>query len=246
MSVKVMVIGAHNDECEYGIGGIAALLAEKGCDILFVNPCGAFHRDDASADAAEEWIRQENRAAEVLGAKKVVFDNRREPLYRSGHEAVLQLEKIMTDFMPDILLIHWPEDNHLEHRMTAHDSYNAACLASVHGVGIKEIYAFEAGPGQTGQYFIPDFSIEITAAMPKLRESLLCFDQPTAKGAFLYCEKEIAALYRGHVCGAQYAECLKIVKYPCGNDDFLLKSLLNEHFRWSGNGMYPAKGRSFF
>ena len=37
---KVLVIGAHVDECEFCAGGLSMLLAEKGCEVVFLNIIG--------------------------------------------------------------------------------------------------------------------------------------------------------------------------------------------------------------
>ncbi len=248
MSTRVMVIGAHNDECEYGVGGVTKLLTDRGCEVRFLNPCASFHISPGEITPAEEarWKQQEQDAAAVLGASKVLFDNYMESVYTPGHDSILAIEREILSFQPQIVFIHWPEDNHIEHRMTAHDAFDALCLAHVDGAHIKEIYAFEAGPNQTGVYFAPMFAVDITETMPTLKESILKFDQPHAKGAGIFKEKEIAAAYRGHVAGCAYAEVFRIVKFPNGGDDFLLRQMLKDKFRWWGNGMYPAGGKPYF
>ena len=80
----------------------------------------------------------------------------------------------------------------------------------------------------------------------RLRESLRAYHQAHAQGDGLCREKEVSAAFRGHVCGAKYAEALKIVKFPDGGQDFLLRQLLGERFRWWGNAQYPAYGYLYF
>lgn len=238
---KVLVIGAHNDECEYGCGGITYLLKQKGCEVLYLNPACLWHRK-ASEEEKRAWEAQEQKAAEILGAKKIIIGDRDGNIYRGGADMILEMEKVILDYMPDIVFLHWPEDNHLEHRQVAKDSFEACCIAAVHGAQIKEIYAFEAGLNQSVPYFVPDFRIRIADAMPTIKESLMCFDQPTAGGAGLYREKEKGASYRG----GGYSEGFRIIKFPNGNADLLLKELLNEYWRWEGYGMYPAYNRYYW
>ena len=35
--MKILSVGIHASDCEYGMGGTAALLAERGHEVLFVN-----------------------------------------------------------------------------------------------------------------------------------------------------------------------------------------------------------------
>ncbi len=244
--IRVVMIGAHNDECEYGLGGVTRLLTDRGCRVKYINTSGLWHKAAGPAQEKTTWQQQENAAAQILGADKVVLGDRDRSICEDGEAVILQLERLLLEEMPDIVFLHYPRDNHLEHRISAKSAYAAICLAAVHGAHIREVYAFEAGPNQTSDYFHPDFAINVTDVMPQVRQSLMLFDQPTAKGSGLWREKEIQAQYRGHIVSFPYAECFKIVKYPNGNDDFLLRQLLREQFRWYGNGMYPANGEWYF
>ena len=246
MNERIMYIGAHNDECEYGTGGVAWHLNQLGCRQLFVNPACLWHDRTLSEDTKDFWLRQELAAAAQLGAEKRIPGPRDVQIFRADEQTVEMLESIILEFAPDIVFIHWPRDNHVEHRKVAKAAFDALCIAHVHGAKFREVYAFEAGPNQTGDYFKPDFSVDITAAMPDLRKSLGCFQQNHADGDSLYREKECQARYRGHTAGFDYAECYKIVKFPNGGDDFLLRQLLGDRFRWYGNGMYPAFGEAYF
>lgn len=240
------MIGAHNDECEYGLGGVTWLLKNKGCSIKYINTSGLWHKKGYTPEERDEWIRQEQEAAHILGAEKIVMGDRDLNLCEDGNEVVLEIERMLIEEMPDIVFIHYPKDNHLEHRMAAKNAYAAVCLSAVHGTRINEIYAFEAGPNQTSDYFRPDFYINVADSMDKVKESLMQFDQPTAKGPGLWLEKEKQAAYRGYMAHVPYAECFKVVKYPTGSNDFLLRTLLTDKFRWAGNYMYPANGEIYF
>lgn len=246
MALKFMVIGAHNDECEYGVGGITRLLVDRGAEALFVNTSGLYHREQYTPEELATWIDQEQRSAAILGARKVMLGKHDGHICENDEAMILKVEAQILEFRPDILLIHWPEDNHLEHRISANIAYQALCIARVHGAVINEIYAFEAGPGQTGEYFKPDLAIDVTDVMDKVNECLMCYDQPCAHGAHLCREKGIHTAFRGHISGKKNAECLKIVKYPEDNGDFLLRTTLIDKFRWAGNGMYPALGKVYF
>ena len=71
------------------------------------------------------------------------------------------------------------------------------------------------------------------------------FNQVHAIGQGLWKEKEVSAAYLGHISGFKYAETLKIVKFPDKNNDFILRTLLGDAFRWCGNTQYPACGYDF-
>ena len=246
MSYKILSIGAHNDECEFCTGGVSYLLSRMGCEVLYVNPACLWHKKDIDEATKALYSKQESEAAEVLGAKKLVIGDRDGQILAPTTELTVELEKIILDFSPDIVFIHWPRDNHVEHRMVAKLSHEALSIAWVHGAHFKEVYAFESGLNQTTDYFRPDFMIDVEEALPALEKSCLCFDQNTANGSGLYNEKFIQLSARGRQNRMKYAEGYKIIKYPNRNEDILLKKLLGDKFVWNGNGMYPAHGEYYF
>jgi len=244
--MKALFIGAHNDDCEFNAGGVAALLKNKGCDIKFVNIASMWHGKDIPEETRREWELQEIESAKILGAEKIQTADRYAGVFLETAEEVKKLAKFIVDYSPDICFIHWPNDNHIEHRETAKVSEKALCLAHVWGSKVQEIYAFEAGSDQTSDYFKPDFYIVIDEVMETLNRSLMCYNQNTAQGKDLCHDKDVLASFRGGQRQKKYAEAFKIVKYPNGGNDFLLRDLLKDYFLWNGNGMYPAGGYEYF
>lgn len=246
MGYKALFIGAHNDECEYGTGGTANLLSDCGVEVTFLNVAASWHFNATDADK-KEIVRQDMLASEILGAKKIIVDNRDNETYLCSEENVKTISHYILDIDPDMIFIHYPEDNHIEHREVARASYLAVTLSAPHGASnIKEVYAFEAGSNQTVQYFQSDLAINISPVMDTVERSLITFDQRHANGLSLWKEKQTVAKLRGMVHGFPFAEVFSIVKFPDGNNDFILRRLLNDNFRWSGNKQYPAHGRMYF
>lgn len=243
-TLRAMVIGAHNDECEYGLGGLTALLVDRGVQVRYINPAAKWHADISDEDKRETEA-QEQRAAHILGADKRMLGDRDAHIYMEEEKTVVELEMEIHDFKPDMLFIQWPHDFHVEHVETAKASYKALCTVGPHGTRVPEVYAYMAEPNQTTD-FHQDIAIDVTAGMERVKESLLVFHQVHANGEGLWREKEISAAYLGYINGFKYAETLKIVKYPDGNNDFILRTLLGDAFRWCGNTQYPACGYEYF
>lgn len=243
---KIMFIGAHNDDCEYGTGGIAALLAQQGHELLFLNvACKRYSERTPERLKIEDEM--EIRAAEILGAtKKIVGDRSSKAYYRTPENTEIIMNEIVA-FKPDIVFMHWPKDNHVEHIAVSKCTLDALCLAAVRRAVPNETYAFEAGPDQSVQFFHPDIYIDITSVAEKVEQSLKTFDMEHANGEGLWREKDVCARFRGHVVGVKYAEALKIIKFPTGfeNNELLLPKLLKGKFAWHNVGMYPW-GRQYF
>ena len=253
VSKKALFIGAHNDDCECAAGATAALLADKGYETVFLNPA-VRHRTPLSGQTFWEALRQQDEAARLLGARKIVMGPHGEPpyqyddvIYTNDRENMLAIRRVLQEEKPDLIFIHWPKDNHVDHAAVSRCSMDAICLAPCGGWSPREVYAFEAGPYQTMVYFQPDLYITADSVMDRVKESLLAFDQPGAGGKWLWKEKEVSAAFRGHVAGVRYAEAFKILKFPVGDQgsELWLRKDLEEYFSWAGFNAYPW-GRKYF
>ena len=239
--IRALFIGAHNDECEYGPGGAAYLLVQAGVRTRFYNACAL--RRSMSPDEMTQTADAALAAARVLGAEKTL-EPPAAPVWVCSEEHVEYILQEILAFRPHLVFLHYPRDTHSEHRELARASYQALCLAPAHGWHVNEVYAFEAGPDQTVQYMTPDLVVDITDVMPVLKESFSCFGESLCRQ--LYQEKTVGASFRGLKSGFAYGEAFKIIKYPNGGADFLLRRLLGARFQWFGNEYYPAHGDLYF
>ena len=231
--MKVMAIGIHNDDCEYGAGGILALLAKRGFDVTVVQL-----RPDFLDNDREGSNRRSIDAAAILGAKKIILDDEDSGFYRTNDARIQALKEVICQEKPDILLVMYPRDNHIEHAEAAKTTRNAVFAASVAGVCPKEIYACEMGPQQSMCYFTPDIYISVNDVEPELEACLRAFFTQSRSGDWLWREKSVAMALRGHEANRGHCEGLMIVKLPDGNGDFLLREALSDKFRWAGTKMY--------
>ncbi len=245
--VKVLSIGAHNDEIMADMGGTAHLLHKAGCDQVFLNLACQWNDDNLPDEEKAEYMRQEQKSAEILGGRFVTLGNRSDLLFLESKQIIEDTARFIVDYDPDIVFIHWPRDNHIEHREVAQVSYKALAAACVRKAKFREVYAFDTGINQSTDYFVPDFYIKVNECLDTVKESLLQYNQNNAKGPRLANNYELKHTYRGRTVGLDaLCEAFKFIKFPNGSDDILLKQLLGEHFIWHGNGMYPSFAEYFF
>ncbi len=245
--IKVLAIGAHNDEIMADMGGTAYLLHKAGCDQVFLNLACQWNDDNLSAEEKLYYERQEKRSAEILGGRFEVLGNRNDLLFLESKQIIDDTARFIIDYDPDIIFIHWPRDNHVEHREAAQVSYKALAVASVRGAKFKEVYAYDTGINQSMDYFSPDFFVRVNECSDAVRESLMQYDQNFAQGAKLFANYQLKRTYRGRtVSDEALCESFKFIKFPDGNDDILLKQLLGKNFYWHGKGRYPAFAEYFF
>lgn len=226
--IKVLCLGVHEDDCDYSVSGTAALLDEAGCEVKFL--CMT------SEDKVIPGETKMNDPIPLRHIQRELFVPNHVYYTYYNSESVLELEKKIREYRPNILFVMWPKDNHIEHEYAARMQLDAAFRAG----GINEIYAYETGPLQTmTQFGMPDITVNITEIMPEIRKVLLSFFDE-GHGDYFVEEKEVSARFRGYCAykNFEYGEAFRIIKYPEGHDDFLLRKLLGDKFRWGGVGGY--------
>ena len=236
--MKAMAIGIHNDDCEYGAGGIFSLLTKRGWDTVIVQIRPNQHDKDR-----EVGNRASVAAAAALGARKIILDDPCVSFYRTNDVTIDALKDVICEEKPDVIFVMHPRDNHIEHVETAKTTRNAIFAATVAGVCPNEIYAMEMGPLQSMCYFTPDLYISVIDEEKEIEKSLRTFFPDNDHSAdWLWREKRTAMALRGHEANRGLCEGLMIVKLPEKNGDFLLREALSDKFRWGGTRMYYPMG----
>ena len=129
---KILVIGAHPDDCDILAGGCAALWSDRGDEVTFIsmtNGNAGHHREDPPE--LESRRRDEAaRAAEVLGVRYEILDNDDGRLV-PDLENRLGLIRRIREIAPDLVLTHRPNDYHPDHRYTSILVQDAAYMVTV-------------------------------------------------------------------------------------------------------------------
>jgi LmbE family N-acetylglucosaminyl deacetylase len=116
---RVLAVGAHPDDIEFGCGGALLRHAAAGASLTLVVMSDGARGGDPVVRASEQA-----RAAELLGAKIVLLglpDTRLGP----PHELITLLEAEIAACAPDLVYTHLPEDMHHDHVQT-HQAVRAA------------------------------------------------------------------------------------------------------------------------
>ncbi len=132
---RVMMIGAHPDDCDFRAGGCGKLWREQGFAVRFVSATNgdAGHHEMGGGELARR------RQAECTAAGGVI-DVEYFPLEIHDGELVPTLEHRLTfirtirEFRPDLLITHRPWDYHPDHRYTGQLVQDASFLLTVPNV----------------------------------------------------------------------------------------------------------------
>ena len=169
--LRVMIFGAHPDDCEFTAGGVAALYARQGHEVMFVSVTNgdAGHQDTGSARLAQRRRAEALAAAAVIGIDYTLLDNHDGELLPSL-EVRLQVIRKIREWNADIVIAPRPNDYHPDHRYTGVLVQDAAYMVAVPNVApdtppLKKnpVFLYFQDFFQRPNLFRPDIAVDISA-----------------------------------------------------------------------------------
>jgi N-acetylglucosamine malate deacetylase 1 len=130
--IRIICFGAHPDDCELKVGGVAAMWAAKGHKVKFVSVTNGDigHWRESGPALARRRKDEVEAAAKVLGIETEVLD-----IHDGELEPTLANRKTITrlirEWKADIVMSHRPNDYHPDHRYTGVLVQDAAYMVAV-------------------------------------------------------------------------------------------------------------------
>ncbi|MGE3819680.1 MAG: PIG-L deacetylase family protein [Isosphaeraceae bacterium] len=130
--LRIIVFGAHPDDCELDAGGTAARWAKLGHKVKFVSVTNGDigHHEIAGAFLARRRTEEVKRSAEILGIATEVLDNHDGELLPTLENRKTITAKIR-EWRADMVISHRPNDYHPDHRYTGVLVQDAAFMVTV-------------------------------------------------------------------------------------------------------------------
>lgn len=146
---RVLVIGAHPDDNEFGAGGTVAKLVKQGWEATYIictNGNKGSHDPEISSYRLSEIREVEQRAAaDALGVKRVIFlrynDGELEPTLALRSEIAFYLRY----FKPHYVFTHDPWKHYM-----LHPDHRAVGFATIEAIVSARDHLFMPGLGQIG------------------------------------------------------------------------------------------------
>lgn len=117
--MKVLVIGSHPDDFEFGCGGTLIKLSKNNSQINLL----VMTKGEVGGDAR---IRQQEQLKVCKYLKAKIFWGRYKdtkiPLNKS---LIDNIEKVIKEVKPDLIFTHYPKDTHQDHRNVAEATITA-------------------------------------------------------------------------------------------------------------------------
>ncbi len=172
---RIIVIGAHPDDCDQDAGGTAILLASMGYAVKFVSVTNgdAGHQKDKGVTLAKRRFLEAQEAGKRFGVTYDVLDNHDGQLLPSLEVRMQVIIKIR-EWNADVVIAPRPNDYHPDHRYTGVIVQDAAYMVAVPNVApqvspLKQnpIFLYFQDNFQRPNPFRPDIAIDITSIYPK-------------------------------------------------------------------------------
>jgi LmbE family N-acetylglucosaminyl deacetylase len=168
--IRVILIGAHPDDCDQDGGGTAILFAKMGYAVKFVAVTNgdAGHQTEGGAALAKRRFAEAQEAGKRFGVAYDVLNNHDGQLLPTL-EVRLQIIKKIREWNADIVIAPRPNDYHPDHRYTGILVQDAAYMVAVPNVA-PETPALNKNPVflyyqdffQRPNPFSPDVAVDIT------------------------------------------------------------------------------------
>lgn len=214
----LLAIGAHYDDCVFGIPGILLEAVRKGYRVVILNIIGDYANWSPVKGRAEQLRTTNIRLASERGIEVRFMD------YASMHfdvnaDTKRAVAEVVADVKPDVAFMLWRRDRHPDHEVASVLSEMAlrqpgAILGRPGVRAVRQIYAYDNGPGHTIG-FEPNTFVDVTAEWPAAMEwlgQLMAFvrNRPydTQSPDRTQTVKQTLAQYRGLACGVKYAEAV--------------------------------------
>lgn len=169
--LRIIMIGAHPDDCDQDGGGTAILLSKMGYAVKFVSVTNgdAGHHEIGGGILASRRLAEAKEAGKRFGVEYDVLGNHDGELVPSL-DVRLQIIRAIREWNADVVFAPRPNDYHPDHRYTGILVQDAAYMVGVPNVAsdtppLKKnpVFLYFQDHFQRPNPFRPDIAIDITS-----------------------------------------------------------------------------------
>jgi LmbE family N-acetylglucosaminyl deacetylase len=173
--IRVIMFGAHPDDCDGKAGGTAALYAQMGYAVKFVSVTNgdAGHQNMKGTELAKRRFAEAQLAGKRLGVTYDVLNNHDGQLLPSL-EVRLEIIRKIREWNADIVFAPRPNDYHPDHRYTGILVQDAAYMVAVPNIApetpaLKKnpVFVYYEDRFKKPNPFHPDVVVDITETYPR-------------------------------------------------------------------------------
>ena len=182
--LRILIIGAHPDDCDLCAGGTAALYRSLGHEVRFVSVTNgeSGHQQMYGPTLVARRTEEAARSGRVIGVQYDVLDFRDGGLLPTL-EARYRIIRLIREFAPDLVLTHRPNDYHPDHRYTSQIVCDAGYMVMVPAVvpdvpplRKNPVMGFLADNFQRPYPFTPSVVVDIEPVLDQVTDMLDCHE----------------------------------------------------------------------
>jgi len=167
--IRVIVIGAHPDDCDGDAGGTAILWAKMGHAVKFVSVTNgdAGHHEMGGGALAKRRMAEAMEAGKRFGVEYEVLDNHDGEL-TPDLKTRKDIIKLIREWNADVVITHRPNDYHPDHRYTAMLVQDAAYMVIVPNIvpetpplKVNPVFLYSQDNFKKPNPFHPDIAVAI-------------------------------------------------------------------------------------
>ncbi len=199
--MRILALGAHPDDIEYGCGGLLLRAAEQGHEVflsVLTDGGNCPHADRRAEQAA---------AAKLLGAKDLFWGGFPDTGLVANRALIEAIEKDVARAKPDLALVNAPHDSHQDHRALA------ACVLAACRYVTSVLYYHD----YTSLDFTPDTFADIGPFLERKKALLACHRSQVEKayptGLDMLESVTALAAYYGFMAKTRYAEGFRPLRH---------------------------------
>jgi LmbE family N-acetylglucosaminyl deacetylase len=144
--MRILAIGAHPDDIEFGCGGSLVKYARQGHEI-----CLLVMTDGSGGGDGQERRREQEDAARILCASELHWGEYPDTAIPLDRDSIQRVERFIDKTKPDFIFVHFGDDTHQDHRHLS--------VATVTATRYTRNVLFYEGP--TTQNFSPNVFVDI-------------------------------------------------------------------------------------
>jgi LmbE family N-acetylglucosaminyl deacetylase len=148
--MRILAIGAHPDDIEFGCGGTLIKYAGQGHEVFLLV------MTDGSAGGDMAIRRQEQEeSARILCARNLFWGDYPDTAIPLDRALIQRVEQVIREVQPDFIFIHYYDDTHQDHRHLATSTITATRYT-------RNVLFYE---GPTSQNFSPSVFVDVDTAL---------------------------------------------------------------------------------
>ena len=200
--MRILALGAHPDDIEYGCGGTFIKFARRGDEIYFM----VLTKGEFGGDAEVRQKEQED-AMKFIGVKKIFWAGYKDTELPNERIIISDIDSVIREINPNEVYVNYFDDIHQDHRTLAECTLAATRY-------VRRVFFYE---DYTSVKFEPDIFVDIGDVLEEKQKLIQIYSSQVVKAYPTKLDMiesvRATANFRGFQGKVKYAEGFKAFRY---------------------------------